>query len=82
VVIDDRLVLTVALLAEDYVELSLIDVNGSYLGSFVAHVDESVALADDVQVVVIRFEGEKVRLGIEGPPDSSFHRGEFWNRPR
>jgi sRNA-binding carbon storage regulator CsrA len=82
VVINGQLVLTVALLADDHVELSLVSVGGSLVGSFTARANESVRLTDDIQVIVIRFEGEKVRLGVEGPPDSTFHRGEFWNLPR
>ena len=44
-------------------------------------INESVWLTDDIQVVAIRFEGDKVRLGVEGAPGATFHRGEFWNLP-
>jgi carbon storage regulator CsrA len=81
-VVNDQLVLTIALLAEDYVELSLINATGSFLVSFTARADESVSLTDAIQVTVIQFEGEKVRLGVEGPRDSRIDRGEFWNLPR
>ena len=80
-VINDQLVLTVALRAEDYVELSLINVTGSFLGSFTARVNETVSFTDDLQVTVVQFEAEKVRLGVEGPRDSRFDRGEFWSLP-
>ena len=82
VVINDQLVLTIALLVDDYVELSLIRVDGSFLGSFNAHFDEYLTLTDEIQVIPIRFEGETVRLGLEGPPNSRFVRGEFWNLRR
>jgi sRNA-binding carbon storage regulator CsrA len=81
VVINGQLVLTVAFLAEDCVNLSLINVGGSFLCSVTARANESVRFTDDVQVVAIRFEGENVRLGVDGPIDSTFHRGEFWNLP-
>jgi hypothetical protein len=81
VVINGQLVLTVAFLTDDYVDLSLINVGGSFVGSFTVRANETVRLTDDIQVVMIRVEGGKVRLGVEGPPDSTFHRGEFWNLP-
>jgi sRNA-binding carbon storage regulator CsrA len=80
-VINGRRVLTVALLADSYVELSLIDVAGSLLGTFTAPVNEKIQITDDIEVIAIRLEGDKVRLGVVGPPESTFHRGEFWNVP-
>jgi len=80
-VINDQLVLTVAFLAEDYAELSLINFSGSLLGTFTARVNEKLRLTDDIEVVAVRFEGGKVRLGVEGPADCTFDRGEFWNLP-
>jgi sRNA-binding carbon storage regulator CsrA len=80
-VINDQLVLTVAFLANESVELSLISVGGSLLGTFTARKNEKLPLTDDIEVVVVRFEGDKVRLGVEGPLGSMFHRGEFWNLP-
>src|SRR5262249_7846528 len=82
VVINDRPVLTIALLAEDFAELSPIGVDGAFLGSFTARTDESVSLPDNVQVTLIRFEGERVRLGVEGPPNCRFARGEYWDLPQ
>jgi sRNA-binding carbon storage regulator CsrA len=80
-VINDQLVLTVALLTDDYVELSLINVGGTFLGSFTARTNQPIRVTDDIQIVAVRIEGERVRLGIEGTPGSTFHRGEFWNLP-
>jgi sRNA-binding carbon storage regulator CsrA len=81
VVVNDRLVLTVAFLADDYAELSLINIDGTFVGSFNVHRDEWIRLTDDVQVIVVQFEGEKLRLGIDGAPHDRIHRGEFWNLP-
>jgi sRNA-binding carbon storage regulator CsrA len=58
-VINDQLVLTVAFLAKDSVELSLINVSGSLLGTSTARVNESVQLTDDIEVVAIHFKEEK-----------------------
>jgi len=82
VVINDRLVLTVALLTDDHVELSLINVTGSLVGTFTTRVNDRISLPEDVQIIVIRLEDDKVRIGFDGPADSRFHRGEFWNMSR
>ncbi len=57
--IDDKFVLTVALLAEDFVELSLIEIDGTFVGSFTSHLGESIRVTDDIQVIVVAFEDEK-----------------------
>jgi sRNA-binding carbon storage regulator CsrA len=80
IVFDDTLILTVSLLTEDYAELTSINVNGSLLGTFAAHRGEYVALADEIRVIVIRFESDYVRLGIEAPADCRITRGESSNR--
>ena len=81
VVINDQLVLTVAFLADDCAEFSLINIDGSFVGSFNAHLHEWFRLTDDIQVFVVQFEGEKLRLGVKGTPHDRIHRGEFWNLP-
>jgi sRNA-binding carbon storage regulator CsrA len=79
IVFGDELVLTVSLLADDYVELTLITVNGSLLGTLTAHRDEYVTIADEIRVIASRFDPDCVRLGIEAPANWRISRGEFWN---
>ena len=55
-------------------------------------VGESIVIGDDIVVTVVQIRGDKVRLGIEHPPEASVHRQEVfdaiqkerrtWERPR
>lgn len=40
--------------------------------------DESIRIGDLVTVTVIEIRGDKVRLGIQNPPDVPVHRQEVW----
>ena len=44
------------------------------------HKNESIRIGGDITVVVVDIRGDRVRLGIEAPRDTSIHRGEL--RPR
>lgn len=44
--------------------------------------NESIIINDDVTVVVVEIRGDKVRLGIEHPPDMSVHRNEVYEAIR
>ena len=44
------------------------------------HKNESIQIGGDITIVVVDIRGDKVRLGIEAPRDTSIHRGEL--RPR
>ena len=40
---------------------------------------ESVIINDNIQVTVVELRGDKVRLGIEAPPEVPVHRQEVYN---
>lgn len=42
--------------------------------------DEAVMIGDDVRVVVVSVDGDRVRLGIDAPPAVQVHRQEVWER--
>jgi carbon storage regulator len=39
---------------------------------------ESIMIGDDVEVVVLSVEGQKVRLGFHAPPSLAVHREEVY----
>jgi carbon storage regulator len=39
---------------------------------------ESIAIDDDVKIVVLQIKGRQVRLGIEAPRDTKIHREEVY----
>jgi len=41
--------------------------------------DESIIVGDNVQITIVDIRGDKVRLGIEAPPDISVHRKEVFD---
>jgi carbon storage regulator len=40
------------------------------------HVDEAIIVDGHIRIVVVSIRGDKVRLGIEAPPDMPVHREE------
>ena len=40
--------------------------------------DETVMIADDIEVTVVDIRGDKVRLGITAPREIPVHRKEVW----
>src|SRR4051794_36397651 len=43
-------------------------------------VGERIHIGDDIVIMVNRIQGDKVRLGIEAPPDIVIHREEIYRR--
>lgn len=41
--------------------------------------DESIMIGDDIKIVVVKIEGDKVRIGIEAPKYVPVHRKEIWD---
>ncbi|MFC1762192.1 carbon storage regulator CsrA [Planctomycetota bacterium] len=41
--------------------------------------DESIMIADNVEVTIVDIRGEKVRLGITAPKDIPVHRREIYD---
>lgn len=41
-------------------------------------VNESIVIADEVEITVVSIRGDKVRLGIQAPKDIPVHRKEVW----
>ncbi|HJT33600.1 MAG TPA: carbon storage regulator CsrA [Pirellulales bacterium] len=42
-------------------------------------VNESLVINGDITVVVVAIRGDKVRLGVESPPDVAVHRHEAYD---
>jgi carbon storage regulator len=40
--------------------------------------DESIMIGNDIEVMVLRVDGGKVRLGIKAPRDVAVHRKEIY----
>lgn len=40
--------------------------------------DESVYIGDDIVITVVDIRGDRVRIGIQAPPDVSVHRQEVY----
>lgn len=40
---------------------------------------ESIAIDDNIKIVVVQIKGKQVRLGIEAPKTSVIHREEIYN---
>jgi sRNA-binding carbon storage regulator CsrA len=81
IVIDDDLVVTVGFLGEDHVELSVTRLDGSFLRSVVAQQNESVTIVDGLEIVAVAIKEDRVRLGIQTPPDTRVERRTFWGSP-
>lgn len=41
-------------------------------------IDESIMIGDNVEIFIVNIRGEKVRLGINAPPQMSVHRKEVY----
>lgn len=42
------------------------------------HINESIIIGHDIIVTIIDIRGDKVRLGIDAPPDVPVHRQEIY----
>jgi carbon storage regulator len=42
------------------------------------HRDESIMIGDDIVITIVDIRGDKVRLGIDAPPDVPVHRQEVY----
>jgi carbon storage regulator len=40
--------------------------------------EESIIIGDNIRITIVRIAGDKVRVGIEAPPDISVHRQEVY----
>jgi carbon storage regulator len=46
------------------------------------HRDESIYINDDIIVTIVDIRGDRVRLGIQAPANTSIHREEVWKSIR
>ena len=44
--------------------------------------DESIVVGDDVIVTIVAIDGDRVRIGIEAPPEVAVHRLEVYEAIR
>lgn len=42
-------------------------------------VDECIRIGDDIKIMVVSIQGDKVRIGIEAPKHVSIHREEVYH---
>lgn len=45
-------------------------------------VNETIVIGDDIEIMVVALEGDRVRLGVKAPPGVSVHRGEIYEAIR
>lgn len=41
--------------------------------------NESIIINEDITIVIVEIRGDKVRVGIEAPPEVSVHRREVYD---
>jgi carbon storage regulator len=41
---------------------------------------QRIRISDTISITVLEIQGGKVKLGLDGPPDVSFHREELYER--
>ena len=82
IVIDNHVIATLAVLANDFVEFSLCDINGTCSSSILTvGKRELTPIVADVRVVFVRKDANKARLGFKYPPEIQIDRREFWVVP-
>jgi carbon storage regulator len=42
------------------------------------YANESIIINDDVEIMIVKVQGNKVRLGIKAPPSVAIHRKEIY----
>ena len=42
------------------------------------HRDEAIIINDNIKIIIVSIQGDKVRLGIEAPKEISVHRQEVY----
>jgi carbon storage regulator len=40
---------------------------------------EQIVISDTITITIVEIRGDKVRIGIEAPPDVVVHRQEVWD---
>jgi sRNA-binding carbon storage regulator CsrA len=81
IVIDNEVVVTVAVVGREFVELSISHSTGTVSDIVTVGNKEPMLVAHGVRARFIRSEGEKVRLGFDGPSGCRIDRSENWTPP-
>lgn len=45
-------------------------------------VNQSIAIGDDVRIVVVAVDGDRVKIGVQAPADLPVHRAEVYDEIR
>jgi carbon storage regulator len=44
--------------------------------------DERIVIGDKITITIVEIRGDRVRLGVDAPPDVPVHRQEVWDAIR
>ncbi|MEX0724774.1 MAG: carbon storage regulator [Planctomycetaceae bacterium] len=75
--IDGDLLVTLAVVGRDFVELAVSTENQSKPRLVTVGVGRKVSIADAISITLVMNTGGKVRLGIDAPRGTTFERPEF-----
>lgn len=82
VVIDDLIVLTVAIIGEGFIDLGMAEVGGAQLGTISLDHHGLRPIVDGVKGVMVRIEGDRVRIGFDYREGVSIVRPEVVASPQ
>ncbi len=54
------------------------DFKGNNMLVLTRKLGESIAIDDNIKIVIVQIKGKQVRLGIKAPPETKIHREEVY----